>query len=132
MREISTFSSAKAGQLSAVEILSNATARYLDLTCTQRLFFVRFGRKVVISMPQNGCNLDMSFTDLSHETSDFRSLLRERTEVRHPIALAFPSAAPNGIYTIVWTEPTTIWTKSNRKKPETFFSGVCIDRREVT
>ena len=58
---MSTFSSAKAGQPGEVEILSGSAFRYLDLIWTQRLFFVRFGRKVVIPMGQNRSNLDISF-----------------------------------------------------------------------
>ena len=64
-RKISTFSSEKAYQAVAVEIYSNPAFHYLDLTCVRRLFFARSGRKVVISMRQNSCDLDISFTELT-------------------------------------------------------------------
>ena len=62
-RKISTFLPEKAGQPVAVEIYSNPAFHYLDLIFVQKVFFVRYGRKVVIPMRQNSCNLDISFTD---------------------------------------------------------------------
>ena len=75
--------SEKAGQPVTVEIYSNPAFHYLDLTCAQRLFFVRSGEKVVIPMLQNNYNLDISFKHSSHSPCirDFNA--PERQKSRH-------------------------------------------------